>query len=72
LNGEPLKIWQASAEARKGEPGEILAADMDGLIVGCGEGAVRVTELQRAGGKRMDVKTFLAGFRLSPGMLLGD
>jgi methionyl-tRNA formyltransferase len=72
LNGEPLKIWQASVEVRAGDAGEILAADMDGLIVGCGEDALRVTELQRAGGKRMDAKTFLAGLRLSPGTLLGS
>lgn len=71
LNGEPLKIWQAESITLKGDPGEVLRADSGGLLVACGEGAVKLTELQRAGARRMDVATFLAGFKINPGTRLG-
>jgi methionyl-tRNA formyltransferase len=48
-------------------PGEILSADKTGIIVGCGEHALRILELQREGGKRVTVEQFLAGFPLKAG-----
>ncbi|NWG39642.1 MAG: methionyl-tRNA formyltransferase [Hydrogenophilaceae bacterium] len=70
LNGEPLKIWQADAIGLKGNPGEVLRADSEGLVVACGQGAVKVTELQKAGARRMDVATFLAGSKIISGTRL--
>ena len=62
-----LKIWQAEAVPQKGEPGEILSADKNGIVVACGNAALRVTTLQREGGRRMPVAEFLAGHALGPG-----
>jgi methionyl-tRNA formyltransferase len=69
-----LKIWKAEvieeacrAEASERRRGEILAADKTGIVVGCGEGALRILELQREGGRRMSAAEFLAGHPLKPG-----
>jgi methionyl-tRNA formyltransferase len=66
-NGEPLKLWTAQAASGQDAPGTVLAADKDGILVACGDGALRVTELQRAGGKRLDVAQFLAGVAIASG-----
>jgi len=66
-----LKIWEADAEPLlSGTPGVVWAADAEGIMVGCGAGALRVTQLQRAGGKRLPAEAFLAGFKLEPGARL--
>ena len=63
-----LRIWRADAQPGTGQaPGTIVAADRHGLRIACGEGDLRVTELQRAGGKRLSASDFLAGTALSPG-----
>jgi methionyl-tRNA formyltransferase len=68
FGGETLKIWRTEpVPGRGGEPGAVLEADRTGILVACGEGALRLTELQRAGGKRLSGKEFLAGFALAPG-----
>lgn len=72
LNGEPLKIWRATPDSSKGKPGEVLAASAEGLVVGCGEGAIKIMELQRAGARRMDAATFLSGLKIPVGTQLGN
>lgn len=67
----PLKIWQAEAVPGTGRPGEILAADKTGIAVACGEGALNVTELQKAASKRMDASAFFAGAAISSGDMFG-
>jgi methionyl-tRNA formyltransferase len=67
LNGSSLKLWCADATDARGEPGVVLAVDKSGIVVACGEGAIRLTELQKAGGKRLPVKQFLAGTPVLPG-----
>ena len=67
LRGMDLKIWSCTLAEGQGEPGEVLSADRDGLRVACGEGALRITELQRPGGKRLRTAEFLRGFALAPG-----
>ncbi len=62
-----LKIWRAQLSAAAGTPGSILEAGHDGIIIACGSGALRVQELQRAGGKRLAAGQFLAGFPLAAG-----
>jgi methionyl-tRNA formyltransferase len=69
--GESLKLWMAQAIDTKGEPGEVLAADKTGIVVACGQGALRISELQRAGGKRLTAAQFLAGCALGAGERLG-
>jgi methionyl-tRNA formyltransferase len=41
--------------------GRVLAVDRNQLLVACGEGALAIRELQKAGGKRLPVQQFLAG-----------
>ncbi|MED5148161.1 16S rRNA (cytosine(967)-C(5))-methyltransferase RsmB [Pseudomonas aeruginosa] len=51
LADAPLKVLGASLEQGSGAPGTILEASRDGLLVACGEGALRLTRLQVPGGK---------------------
>ncbi|HHY38648.1 MAG TPA: hypothetical protein GX507_06975, partial [Clostridia bacterium] len=54
-------------------PGEVLTADqVEGLLVATGDGIIKVEEIQREGGKRMNTSSFLRGFPLKPGLLFGD
>ena len=65
LAGTPVKVWRAAAVAGQGSPGQVLRADASGIVVACGEGALRITELQKSGGRRLAAGDFLAGHRLS-------
>ncbi|MGB7746384.1 MAG: methionyl-tRNA formyltransferase [Verrucomicrobiia bacterium] len=62
-----LKIWQAEVVETSGRAGEVLAADKNGIVVGCGGHALRILELQREGGRRMRAAEFLAGHALKAG-----
>ncbi|HEX7559851.1 MAG TPA: methionyl-tRNA formyltransferase, partial [Usitatibacter sp.] len=70
LGGEVLKVWEAEPAPGTGIPGEILRADTE-FVVACGEGALALRRVQRAGGKSMLAKDFLRGFRLEKGEMLG-
>ena len=66
--GEELKIWQAVLLRQShGMPGEILSVDNAGVLVACGQGALRLTQLQRPGGRKLAAADFLRGFTLAPG-----
>lgn len=60
--GVTVKIWNAQAVDARGRPGQVLSADAQGIVVACGEGALRLTELQKPGGKRLAAGEFLKGF----------
>jgi methionyl-tRNA formyltransferase len=62
-----LKIWEANVVSATGEPGKILTADKSGIVVGCGEGSLKITVLQREGGRKMSAQEFLAGHTLKSG-----
>ncbi len=62
-----LKIWNAEIIERSGPAGGILQADKNGIVVACGKSALRVSELQLEGGRRMSAQEFLAGHALRPG-----
>lgn len=72
LDGEAIKVWSAEVCEGQGLPGTVLAVDETGVTVACGEQALRLRELQRAGGKRLPAKAFLqarpvaAGASFSP------
>ena len=66
-----LKIWEAEVMDGGGPAGEVIVADESGIVVACGEQALRVTTVQRGGGKRMAAADFLRGCPLKSGMLLG-
>lgn len=65
--GQPVKLWRAVPVAGSGEPGTILAVDRRQIVVACGDRALAVSELQKAGGKRLPVDQFLAGYPLQVG-----
>jgi methionyl-tRNA formyltransferase len=62
-----LKIWKAEIVERSGKAGEILSADKNGIVVGCGQNTLRILELQREGSRRMNAAEFLAGCALKAG-----
>ena len=66
--GQPLKLWRAEpVSAASAVPGTVMLADADGIVVATGDGALRLLELQRAGGKRLAAASFLTGAALQPG-----
>ena len=68
LQGATIKIWAAEpASGSPGPAGRIVGADGNGLLVACGRGALRVRELQRAGGRRLSAAAFLAGHPVAAG-----
>jgi methionyl-tRNA formyltransferase len=67
VNGVTIKIWGADALAADSTalPGTVLAADAQhGIVLACKEGTLRLTELQKPGGKRLPAAEFLKGFPL--------
>ncbi|MDE5413019.1 methionyl-tRNA formyltransferase [Alkalihalobacterium chitinilyticum] len=75
FGGQPMKIWwgQKTATTQKVEPGTVIAVEEDGFIVATGnETAIKVTDLQPAGKKRMLAGQFLRGAGITTGDKLGD
>ena len=75
FNGVQVKFWRADVLEvfTAGKPGEVLAANaQDGVLVACGDGVLRVTELQKPGGKRLPAKEFIKGFSMEQGMFGGE
>ncbi len=71
LSGERLKVFAAEKANGNGEPGTVLEADpKKGLTVACGEGALKLTEIQLVGGKRMKATDFLRGHAIEVGTKL--
>ena len=66
LDGEVVKIWKATVVAASGAPGAILEAG-EKMLVACGEQALAIAELQRAGGRRLSAQEFLRGHPLARG-----
>jgi len=73
IGGETVKLWaaRASAAANSAAPGTVVAASSAGIAVATGDGTVTLTELQRAGGKRLPAADFLRGFSIEPGQAFG-
>ncbi len=65
--GQTVKLWRAKPVAGNGTAGSVLAVDKQAVVIACGEGALAVSELQKAGGKRLPVQQFLAGHPLQVG-----
>ena len=70
-----LKVHRAEPAGPVGEgvpPGQVLGAgDREGVVVACGDGALRLTEVQPAGRPRMSGGAFARGYPLGPGDRLG-
>jgi methionyl-tRNA formyltransferase len=74
LPGPPpllLKIWRAEPVNASVPPGVIVSADKTGIVVGCGQNALRVLLLQREGARRLTPQEFLSGCPLQQGQHLG-
>jgi len=72
LEGKALKVWQATVETgATGRPGEVLDSNEHGIVVACGQQALRLLELQIAGGKRVSATAFKAGHAIQRGSFLG-
>lgn len=77
LRGQVIRFWRAQAQPapasaapvseNRARPGTVLAANAGGVQIACGEGVLLVTELQRAGGRRLAAREFLAGMPIAPG-----
>ena len=66
-----MKFWESHVDSKKRPSdagnGQILSASDDGVRIACGDGVLCVTQLQRAGGKRLAAADFLRGFALGAG-----
>jgi len=72
LGGEPIKIWDARVVEGSGAYGRVIAVGPEGLTVACGEGALQIRRLQRAGGKPLETPAFLRGRPVAVGERLGS
>jgi methionyl-tRNA formyltransferase len=62
LAGETITCWRGAVRAGGGRPGEVVAVAGGALTVACGQGRLALTELQRAGGRRMAAEALLRGW----------
>jgi methionyl-tRNA formyltransferase len=74
LAGQTLKFWRAEILAGAARPadadaGQVLAAGAEGIDIAAVDGVLRVSRLQKAGGKALDAADFLRGFDIRPGMV---
>ncbi|WP_433749610.1 methionyl-tRNA formyltransferase [Falsibacillus pallidus] len=77
LDGEVVKVWNSKKKTVKSDasPGEIIAIEDDGIVVQTGSStAIKVTELQPSGKKKMTAESYLrgAGADSAPGMKFGE
>ena len=74
LGGETIKFWcaQALPHSAAVAPGLVLAAGTEGVDVATASGVLRVTRLQKAGGKPLDAADFLRGFEIRPGQVFAS
>lgn len=68
-DGARVKVLSSKLADSAGAPGEVLQAD-ERFIVACGDGAIELLRLQRAGKRAQPAEEFLRGFSLSPGGVL--
>jgi methionyl-tRNA formyltransferase len=80
MGGESIKLWAAQVQPPHANevtatvsevPGTVIAVAPTGITVAAADGTVLLTELQRAGGKRLPAADFLRGFDIEPGRVFG-
>ena len=73
LDNKKIKIFKSDVAEinHNAAAGTIIDVDKDSITVACGNNALKIFELQLEGKKRMDTKSFLAGYKLEKGSLLG-
>jgi methionyl-tRNA formyltransferase len=70
-DGKRLRILRAEARTASAPPGVILGVEQTAVVVGTGEGAVALLEVQPEGKRRMAGAEFARGQRLQAGMRCG-
>lgn len=70
LEGEVLKVWEASRVEASGPPGTVIGLDEGRPVVACGRGALALTIIQRPGSRRMAAADFIRGHPMPPGTRL--
>jgi methionyl-tRNA formyltransferase len=70
IGGERLRVWAAQAlpDAAAALPGSVVASTRDGIDVACAQGILRITQVQRDGGKRISTRDYLNA-RSEPGKI---
>lgn len=63
----PVKVWRCEPVAGHAEPGQVIGADDTSLVIACGEGALKLLELQRPGSRRLPAAEFMRGFEVLAG-----
>lgn len=74
LNGKTLKLWEAKVlpeVSKDAVPGQVQEVSKTSFVVATGEGALEITSLQLEGKKRMDTESFLRGYKVEVGQMLG-
>ena len=73
LDNKKVKIFKSDVVEinHSSNPGTIIDIDKESFTIACGKNALKIFELQIEGKKRMDTKSFLAGFKLEKGKLFG-
>ena len=77
VGGETLKLWRAEVLAGAERPaaacpGQVLAAGPEGVDICALDAVLRISRLQKAGGKALAAADFLRGFEIRPGMVLNQ
>jgi methionyl-tRNA formyltransferase len=77
LDGESIKFWRADVlkdvlPPSSAAAGEVLAVSAAGVEIAAAGGVLRVSRLQKAGGKPLDAADFLRGFEIQPGQCFGN
>ncbi len=67
LRDTPIKLWRATVIDGAATPGTILAVAPEGIDVACGDGALRLYELQKPGSKHLSAAEFIQGYAITPG-----
>ena len=68
LDGEAVKCWRGRVLSASGSPGEVTRVGDEGIGVACGTDVLELTQLQRAGGRRLSAKEFLQRTPLAVGV----
>lgn len=76
MQGDRMRIWKSSVVRAKaegdGKNGEILLVDDEGILVKCSDEKLLITEVQFDSSKRMAVRDYLRGHKISTGVILGE
>ena len=59
LNDKSVRIWKAEARPEAGDPGALISANKQGILIACGEGSLLIETIQMPGGRATDASALL-------------